>query len=129
MERQAMVEDTGLRDLAANIEDIIIAACCTAEAAPVASADVRAPGSSARVTWAAELEEVREFGAAESHEGAGGMADCEDDDDEEFVDCVELLPAPNAETRAAIASLRAVIEVRPGEPGQCDVPALGSNHI
>jgi hypothetical protein len=46
----------------------------------------------------------------------------EDGDDEEFSDCVELLLAPDAETLAAIASLRAV--VRPGEPGQCDVPAL-----
>eukprot|EP01047_Picozoa_sp_COSAG01_P079305 COSAG01_NODE_14992_length_1387_cov_2.156056_1_plen_290_part_10 len=123
MERQALVEDTGLRDLAANIEEIIVAGCA-AKAAPGASVDVRAPGSATRVTWATELEEVREFGAVESDEGAGGPADCgvEEDDDEEFFDCVALLPAPDAETLAAIASLRAV--VRPGEPGQCDVPAL-----
>jgi hypothetical protein len=89
----------------------------------VASVDVRAPGRATRVTWATELEEVREFGAAEMEEGAGETADCVDDDDEEaFVDCVELLPAPDAETWAAIKSLRAV--VRPGEPGQCDVASL-----
>jgi hypothetical protein len=122
MERQALVEDTGLRDLAANIEEIIVA-CCAAEAAPGASVHVCAPGSATRVTWATELEEVREFGA-ESDEGVGGPANCrvEEDDDEEFFDCVALLPTPDAETLAAIASLRAV--VRPGEPGQCDVPAL-----
>eukprot|EP01047_Picozoa_sp_COSAG01_P044524 COSAG01_NODE_4033_length_5415_cov_22.663093_1_plen_409_part_00 len=113
----------GLHDLAANIEQIIVAGCAV-EAASVASEGVRAPGSAARVTWATELEEVREFGAAESEKGASEPAGCVDDDgdDEEFTDCVELLPAPDAETLAAIASLRAV--VRPGERGLCDVPAL-----
>ena len=43
-----------LRDLAANIEQIIVAGCAV-EAASVASEGVRAPGSAARVTWATEL--------------------------------------------------------------------------
>ena len=37
-----------IRDLAANIEEIIVAGCA-AKAAPVASESVRAPGSAARV--------------------------------------------------------------------------------
>eukprot|EP01047_Picozoa_sp_COSAG01_P073229 COSAG01_NODE_11878_length_1842_cov_120.002869_1_plen_395_part_01 len=112
MKQQAEIEVRALRDLAANIEVLIVKRCAVEAAPKMTSANVRAPGSATRVTWATELEDVREFSAVESEEGAEGSDECasEDEDDAKFFDCEELAPVPAAVGGDEAAAVAAVCE-------------------